>query len=261
MSAFIVSGGSLLEIGCPSALSRETEQQVSFTRTLGGKRKGFARRGGRRAWSVDASVARPGEVSTLEAVARGIGPYGWYPPEATVGNLLSPQAVDWSPLPAGTTDAGLTQLPDGSIARSVVHTSTSAVSVGDFHGGYEAVPVRRGHPVAVGVWALGGVQFSGWWLDASLARLHQWTLPRRETRGWSRVQSAFTPPAEAAFVTLQLDGGVRYARPSVSWGETAHDHGGMGCPGAVVHTPAFTPLALWGDANYTNSSYQVTEVG
>src|SRR5699024_3946437 len=92
MSAFIVSGGSLLEIGCPSALSRNTEQQVSFTRTLGGKRKGFIRKGGRRAWSVDASVARPGEVSTLEAVARGLGPVGWYPPEAVMGNLLSPQA-------------------------------------------------------------------------------------------------------------------------------------------------------------------------
>src|SRR5690606_34823442 len=117
VSAFIVSGGSLLEIGCPSTLSRETQQQVSFTTTLGGKRKAHIRRGGRRAWSVDVSVARPGEVSTLEAVARGVGPYGWYPPEAVVGNLLSPQASGFDSAPASSTDAGLVQLPDGTAAR------------------------------------------------------------------------------------------------------------------------------------------------
>src|SRR5699024_4325105 len=119
LSAFIVSGGSLLEVGCPSSLTRETQQQVSFTTTLGGKRKAFIRKGGRRTWSVDVSVARPGEVSTLEAVARIVGPVGWYPPEAVVGNLLSPQASGFDVAPADATDAGMVQLPDRTVARQV----------------------------------------------------------------------------------------------------------------------------------------------
>lgn len=259
MSAFIVSGGSLLEIGCPSALSRNTEQQVSFTRTLGGKRKAHVRRGGRRAWSVDASVARPGEVSTLEAVARGVGPVGWYPPEAVVGNLLSPQASGFDPTPASSTDAGLVQLPDGTVARSVVASGT--VRVGSAHGNYEMVPVRSGQEVTVGAWSVGGEWFRGFWRDALGTSITSWSSAATTWTGWRWHQVTLTPPAGAAFIELHLAGGTRYALPSVTWGATAARELGTGCPTAVVHSPSHTPVALWDGANYTDSIYQVTEVG
>lgn len=259
MSAFITSGGALLEVGCPSTLTRNTAQQVGFTSTLGGKRKGFIRKGGRRSWSVDVSVARPSEVSALEAVARGVGPYGWYPPEAVIGNLLSPQASGFDPTPASATDTGLVHLPDGSLARSIAHTSTSPVSVGATHGGFEAVPVRG--DMTVGVWAADGVALSGQWLDQSLSALDDWAAPAASFTGWQWTEHTLTPPMGAAYLSLTLDQGARYARPSVSWGVTARDEGGTGCPVAVVHSPSYSPIALWEGANFTDISYSVTEVG
>ena len=161
-----MSGGSLLELDCPSALTRETQQQVSFTTTLGGRRVAHVRKGGRRAWTVDVSVARTGEVSTLEAVARGLGPYGWYPPEAVVGNLLSPQASSFEVTPDSATGAGLVQVPDGGVAATLLHSGSSQVYPGTAHGSHERVPVRPGGDVSVGVWALGGAGMSMGWRDA-----------------------------------------------------------------------------------------------
>ena len=254
-----MSGGSLLEVGCPSSLTRETQQQVSFTTTLGGKRKGFIRKGGRRAWSVDVSVARPGEVSTLEAVARNVGPVGWYPPEAVVGNLLSPQASGFGPGSTDATDTGLVQLPDGTVARSVA--SSVAVRVGSAHGSYEMVPLRPGQSVSVGCWSVGGQHFRGFWRDATGASITNWSVPATSWAGWGWYEATLTPPAGAAFIELHVAGGSQYALPSVSWGGTARAELGTGCPEAVIHSPSHSPVALWQGANYTNSSYSVTEVG
>ena len=254
-----MSGGSLLEVGCPSSLTRETQQQVSFTTTLGGKRKAFIRRGGRRAWSVDVSVARPGEVSTLEAVARNVGPVGWYPPEAVVGNLLSPQASGFGPGSTDATDAGLVQLPDGTVARSVA--SDIAVRPGNAHGSYEMVPLRPGQSVTVGCWSVGGQHFRGFWRDGTGASITNWSVPATSWAGWGWYEATLTPPAGAAFIELHVAGGSQYALPSVSWGAMAAQELGTGCPAAVVHSPSHSPVALWQGANYTNSSYSVTEVG
>lgn len=259
MSAFIVAGGSLLEIGCPSTLNRETEQRVGFTSTLGGKRKAHIRRGGRRAWSVDVSVARPGEVSALEAVARGLGPYGWYPPEAVKGNLLSPQASGFDALPVGATDAGLVQLPDGVVARSVVHAGV--MSIGASHGAYEGVPVRAGEPVTVSGWGRGGIRFTGNWRDANGVTVSAFSQAAQSFTGWGWRQATFTPPVGAAFMQLVFSTGTQYALPSVSWGTQGRAEVGTGCPKAVIHSPSHAPIALWEGANYTNSNYSVTEVG
>lgn len=261
MSAFIVSGASLLELGCPSTLRRETEQQVRFTRTLGGKRKAFLRRGGRRAWSVDVSVARPGEVSTLEAVARHMGPVGWYPPEAVKGNLLSPQASGFEVTPQSTTAAGLVQLPDGTVAASVAHTGSTQVYPGTAHGSHERVPVRQGQRLAVGAWGLGAVGFSIAWRDSQGNTNATTTVPVQSFTGWQWREAHYPVPTWAVSVSLGLTGGAQYARPAVSWGSVARNELGTGCPHAIIHSPSHAPVALWEGANYTDSSYSVTEIG
>lgn len=263
MSAFIVSGGSLLEIGCPSNLSRETEQRASFRTTKGGKRKGFVRKGGRRTWSVDVSVAHPGEVSTIEAAARNMGLVGWYDAAATIGNLLSPQASGWEPVPSNTVDAGLVQLLDGTIARTVVPTTgpTGVVSPGDAHGGYEMVPVRPGQPVTVGGWGVGGIRFTGFWRDAAQQPLGSLAATAHSFNGWGWRENTFTPPVGAAFINMSLSQGTQYALPSIAWGAVGRPELGTGCPKAVVHSPAHSPVALWKGTNLTDSSYTVTEVG
>lgn len=261
MSAFIVSGGALLEVGCPSTLTRSTEQQVGFRTTLGGKRKAFIRKGGRRAWSVDVSVARPGEVSTLEAVARGVGPYGWYPPEAVKGNLLSPQASSFEVTPASATRAGLAQLPDGTVAETVIHSGGTQVYPGTAHGSHERVPVRHGQRLAVGAWGLAGIGFSIAWRTADGTTNATTTVATETFSGWQWREAHYPVPAWAAFASLGLTGGTQYARPAISWGSVARDELGTGCPHAVLHSPSHTPVALWEGANYTNSSYSVTEIG
>lgn len=259
MSSFIVSGGALLEIGCPSTLSRSTEQQVSFTPIIGGKRKAFVRKGGRRSWSIDTSVARPSEVSTIETVARFMGPVGWYGPEAAIGNLLSPQASGFDTVPTTGTDAGLVQLPDAGVARAVAHAGVMSVGVSD--GGYEAVPVRTGLPVTFSAWGFGGVRFTGTWRDASRAQIGTFAQAAHTFTGWGWRSFTVTPPVGVAFAQMVLSTGSIYARPSVSWGVTGRDELGTGCPKAVIHSPSHSPVALWGGANYTDSGFRVTEVG
>lgn len=261
MSAFIVSGGSLLELGCPSTLNRATAQQVSFTPIIGGKVKAFVRRGGRRSWSINTSVAHPGEVSTIEAVARLMRSVGWYGPEAVIGNLLSPQASGFDTTPANATDAGLVQLPDGTVARSVAHTGAGSVSPGDAHGNYEMVPVRPGHPITVGGWGLGGIRFFGFWRDANQGAITNFSGATHSFTGWQWREDTLTPPPGAVFINVALTAGTQYALPSVAWGTTGRPELGTGCPKALVHSPQHSPVAMWAGANYTASSYSVTEVG
>lgn len=241
-------------------MNRATEQLAGFDTTIGGKRYGFIRRGGLRSWSVDVSVAGPGEVSTLEAVARRVGPYGWYPPEAMVGNLLSPQASSWGTPVAGETRAGLVQLPDETVAESLA--SSALVRVGSAHGAFEMAPVRPGHVVTVSAWGFGGLRLQGYWRDASGASMGSFTpSPIHTFAGWGWRAHAITPPNGAAFIELNLTGGTAYALPSVSWGAIGRAELGTGCPNAVIHSPAFSPIALWEGANYTGANYTVTEIG
>lgn len=263
MSAFIVSGGALLEVGCPSRLDRSTEQQVGFRTTLGGKRKSFIRKGGRRSWSIETGLARPAEVSTIEAVARNLGPVGWYGPEAVVGNLLSPQASGWEPTPGNGTDAGLVQLPDGTVVRSLAHSGSfsSPVNVGDSAGIYEPIPVRPGTNLSLGVWGFGGARITGAWRDAVGGNLGNETPPGFAFTGWQWRQVTLTPPAGATSFQMLLTQGTQYALPSASWGDVAKSEMGAGCPKAIIHAPQHSPVALWAGTNLTDSSYTVTEVG
>lgn len=259
MSAFIVSGGAVLELGCPSSLNRGTAQQVSSRTTLGGKRKAFVRAGGRRSWDVSVATASPSEVSSLEAVARQLGMVGWYGPEAAIGNLLSPQASAFDVVPSGAVPAGLVALPDGTVAASV--SATGTVIVGNAHGSVEMVPVRSGMAVTVGAWGNGGARFQGRWLDALGNSVGTYISPVDSHTGWAWRSYTVSPPSNAAFLDVQLFGGVAYALPSVAWGSVARPELGTGCPKALVHSPSFSPVALWEGANYTATGYQVVEVG
>lgn len=259
MAAFVVSGGVLLGLKCPASLQRSTGQSVSFEPTLEGKVKALIRRGGRRSWSVEAGLGSPSDVSTLEAVSRQVGPYGWYGPEAVIGNLLSPQASSFEVLPAGAADAGLVSLPDGTVARSV--TAEAAVRLGSAHGPFEMVPVRAGEPVTVGAWALGGLGFQGNWRDASGSVIASYGVSAVAHSGWAWRESVLIPPTGASFIEPQVLGGVQYALPSVAWGSVGRRELGTGCPIAVVHSPSFSPVALWDGANYTSSSFSVVEIG
>lgn len=259
MAAFFGVNGALFEVKCPASADRVSERGVSFTRTLGGKRKAFAGQGSRRSWSLDVGAGTPQDVSTVEALSREPGPLVFISPDAAVGNLLSPQASGFEVTPASATDAGLVGLPDGTVARSVVASGT--VVVGAAHVGREYVPLRPGVPVSVGAWSVGGQHFRGFWRDATGASLTNWSSAAATWAGWRWHQVTLTPPAGAAFIELHLAGGSQYALPSVSWGDTAAREIGSGCPKSVVHSPEFSPIAAHSRLNRSRIAYSVTEVG
>lgn len=259
MSAYIMSGGSLLEVGCPTRLNRSTQQRIAFRTTRSGQRKAFVRRGGRRSWSIETGLASPSEVSTIEAVARAMVSVGWYGPEAAAGNLYSPQASAFEHPPEAASLAGMVEMPDGTVA----HTITSPVTVrpGSAHGSYEGVPVRAGQPMTVGCWSKGGQWFRGFWRDAAGLSITNWSDGQRTWSGWAWHEVTLTPPPGAAFLDAHLAGADQYALPSVSWGTTAARELGTGCPKAIIHEPQHSPVVVTRDVNLTDSSFTVTEIG
>lgn len=260
MSAFIVAGSSLLEIGCPSTLNEDVDQLADFDTTIGGRRFGFIRKGGLRSWSISTGMATTGEASTLKAIARRLGPYGWYGPDAAIGNLLSPRASGWAVPSSGETLAGLVQLPDGTLAESLA--STALVRVGNAHGNFEMAPVRPGQLVTVSAWGFGGLRLQGYWRDGTGASISSFLAsPIHTFPGWEWREHTITPPPGAAFVELNLTNGTAYALPSIAWGTKGRAETGAGCPKAVIHSPSFSPVALWEGTNYTDTSYSVVEVG
>ena len=259
MPAYFGSDGQLFEVKCPASADRVSSRPVAFTRTLGGKVKAFAGQSSRRSWSLNVEAGTPQDVSTVEALARTLGPLVFISPEAAVGNLLSPQASNFEPLPSSTTDAGPVQLPDGTVARSVVPTGT--VNVGNAHGAWEQVPVVAGEPVSVGGWGFGGIRFTGVWRDAVGGTVSSWSTSSFSYPGWLFRQQTITPPVGASYLCLSLSAGSRYALPSVSWGATAAQELGTGCPKAVLHGGEFSPIAAHRRLNRSRITYSVTEVG
>ena len=259
MAAFFGVNGALFEVKCPASADRVSSRPVSFTRTLGGKVKAFAGPASRRSWSLNVAAGTPQDVSTVEALARTLGPLVFIPPEAAVGNLLSPQASSFEPVPANATDAGVVQLPDGTVARTV--SASGTVQVGAAHGPVEMVPVRAGEMVTVGAWGNGGLRFQGRWLDALGNSVGTYISGAGTFTGWQWREYAVTPPAGASFLDVQLFGGSQYALPSVSWGTVAARELGTGCPKAVLHDGEFSPIAAHRRLNRSRITYSVTEVG
>lgn len=262
MSGFLGTPGALAELQYRGGLSTKTDRPVSFTRTLGGKRKAMVGPRGRREWDVSFDLIASRDTAGLVEIARSAGEVMWYPADAVAGNLLSPQASGWEPTPGNGTDAGLVQLPDGTVARSLSHSGAfdSPVNVGSSAGIYEPIPVKPGTPLSLGAWGFGGVGITGAWRDAVGANIGNETPGGFTFAGWQWRQVTLTPPAGAVGFHMLLTQGTQYARPAASWGSKAMDRPGRGCPKAVVHGLAEALTTITDDA-HGSISVTITEVG
>lgn len=262
MSGFLGTPGGLIELPYRGGLSTKTDRPVSFTRTLGGKRKAMIGARGRREWDVSFDLIGSTDTHGLVAVARSAGEVMWYPADAAAGNLLSPQASGWEPVPENGSDAGLVALPDGTVARSLTHSGSfsSPVNVGSSAGNHESIPVRPGTPLSLGVWGFGGSRITGAWRDAVGTNIGNVTPSGFAFAGWQWHQITLTPPAGAASFHMLLTEGTQYARPAASWGEKALDRPGRGCPKAVVHGLSEALTTITDDA-HGSISVTITEVG
>src|SRR5699024_9261775 len=155
---------------------------------------------------------------------------------------------------------GSTLFPYTTLFRSLA--SSALVRIGNAHGNFEMAPVRPGHLVTVSAWGFGGLRLQGFWRDGTGASISSFIAsPIHTFAGWEWREHTITPPLGAAFVELNLTNGTAYALPSIAWGVKGRPELGTGCPKAVIHSPSFSPVALWEGANYTDTSYQVVEVG
>lgn len=259
MIGYLGTPGALVALPYRGGLDTSSDRPVSFTRTLGGKRKAFQGARSRREWGVSVDLTGSKVTSGLVALAGGAGEVSWFPADASVGNLLSPQASGFETVDAGAVDAGFVSLPDGSVARSVAGSGT--VRVGSAHGVVEMVPVRGASRVSVGAWGSNGLRFQGRWLDALGNSVGTYISGPGSFTGWQWRQFTMTPPAGAVFFDVQLFGGAQYARPCASWGSVAVDRPGRGAPKVVVHglSEALTVIAR--DDAYGSIDLTITEVG
>ncbi len=261
MIGYLGTPGALVALPYRGGLDTSSDRPVSFTRTLGGKRKAFMGARSRREWGVSVDLAGSKVTSGLVALAQSGGEVMWYPADATAGNLLSPQAVAFSPTPTNATDSGFVTLPDGTVAKAIVHSGTGPVTPGDSQGSYEMVPVTPGELVTVGVWGLNGSRFTGWWRAADSATQTSFASPVYSFTGWGWREYTMTVPAGAAFVSLTLSSGAQYARPSIAWGSVGRDRPGRGAPRVVVHGLSEALTVIANDDAYGSVDLTITEVG
>lgn len=261
MIGYVGVPGALVALPYRGGLSTATDRPVSFTRTLGGKRKALVGPRARREWDVSFDLMGSREAAGLVEIARSGGEVLWYPADATSGNLLSPQAAGFEVTPASATRAGLVQLPDGTVAEAVIHSGGTQVYPGTAHGSHERVPVRHGERLAVGAWGLGGLGFSiAWWAAGSTTSATT-NVPVQSFAGWQWREAHFPVPAWASFVSLGLTGGTQYARPSVSWGSVAQNRPGRGCPKALVHGLSESLSVIARDDSHGSVDVTISEVG
>lgn len=258
MIGYLGVPGALVELRYRGGLSVDSGRPVSFQRTLGGKRKALLGPQSRREWSVSFDLIGSRMAGGLLAAAQSEGPLMWYPADAAAGNLLSPQGSGFESRSSTATDVGLVQLPDGSVARAVAPTGT--VNVTSPQGDWEMVPVRPGR-VTVGGWGFNGIRFTGAWRDAEGVTVGTFAPSSSGHSGWQWVERTITAPADAAFLSLSLSNGARYARPSVAWGTAGRDRPGRGCPKAVAHGLSEGLTVISGDDAYGSVSATITEVG
>lgn len=259
MIGYLGSPGALVALPYRGGLDTSSDRPVSFVRTLSGKRKALLGARARREWSVSVDLAGSRDVAGLIEVARSGGECVWYPADAVAGNLFSPQASGFEVFsPVNAADAGLVQLPDGTVARSVLHVSYR-VTVGN---DLEDPPVRPGEPVTVGAWGLNGLRFIGTWRDGVGAEVGSWDSGAFTSwSGWEWREFTVTAPANASAIRVQLLGGTQYARPSVAWGTKGRDRPGRGCRKAIVHGLSEALTVIGSDDSYGSAGLTITEVG
>lgn len=264
MIGYLGTPGALAALPYRGGLDTSSDRPVSFTRTLGGKRKAFVGPRSRREWGVSFDLVGSGSTHGLLAVAQVATSVLWYPADATSGNMLSPQAAGFATVPNNGVAAGLVALPDGSVAHAISRAESGPIYVGGpaTVPGIEAVPVTPGQRVSVGAWATGTFQGTVLWRDKAGANISSANMSSSSgTSVFSYRSGSFTAPANAAFVGFYFSTSALVARPTISWGDVARDRPGRGCPSALVHGLSEALTVIAGDDAYGSIDVTISEVG
>lgn len=267
MSSFFGSLGRLVELKCPSQQGVSSDEKVSFSTTVEGRRKGQVLRVGRRTWTLRTSDATtPLQVAAIMQFLQGAwgkGPFVFVPDDAPFTNLLSPDVASCSP-DAGWRVSNSADGPmltgDGWAARSIKNDLLSEV----LWFGEEYTPVLPGRLVTASAYLVGaGAAVRVYWYDATGAQLSFSTSTVKATAS-TVVRSHLTvmPPAGAVSCRVRAVDAVQGAWPAVTWTDALQPYSdGQGCPKAVLHGASRELILTGPGRNYSNLSFMVTEVG
>ena len=256
--------GRMVGIKCPSSQSVEHAERYSFDTTLEGRVKAQARPIGRRSWNLQTSPATtPAEHSLLSQFADGAwgaGPFYFFPADATVTNLLTPdQSMCDRSLVYGTTLPGGPMLCGGQWAAM----SWMDDPLNTIWFNRDSAPIWEGQTVTGSAWVLGDgarVQLQFYGPDGPMG------VYQSDVRGNSAspVRSVLTmeAPAGATSVRLRAGGAMRAAMPAITFtGAVQPWSDGQGCLKAVVSAFSRDQVLAVPGNTFSNVSFTVTEVG
>lgn len=238
MSSFLGPLGSLIPMKCASRLAVSGGRDVTLARTLGSQ-KAFLGQVRARQWDVVIGLAKPAELSGLSWLAEySDEPLVWYSPDATVGNILSPDLSGlYGPVHDGM-EGPLIEVEPGVFVKSAL----PEVDVGYFAMprispvGSIPVPVPAGATVTASMWVRGpDARVSITWWDAlknsvGFAGSDYLNLPEFE-----RISVTAVAPPGATGLTMSLRG-TQVAGPAVTLTDELMPYSpGQGAFRTVVH--------------------------
>lgn len=266
MPTYLGPLGSLQRIEGVSAQPVSRERPMAVNMTMGGKRKGFLGVASRREWSVRVNVSDPLTLAGLSYLADfGQPPFVWLSPEATVTNVLSPRAAALQPgTYSNAIEGPMVTLPGGLVARSVTPSGDyCTLSAMPGTNGFEPVPVVPGQPLTVSTWARGtNMRLILGWRGADGASLGSSNSVPATSSGWQRIFLTTTPPALAAYATVQVFGAAAVAAPALTFSDRLLAFGpGAGCPKAMVTGLSEDVLLAVADSVLKSAAFNVLELG
>lgn len=264
--------GSFIECGPFESREVSTSRPARERTTLGGVTSVQIGAKTRREWTlVMPEVSASSDLSVLLAFVEGeygSGPWRFVSDFASTTNVISPRGsvLDTSIAPVGTTtNGGPAALPDGTRAgRSWLLTSGATVFL-PWVDGLEYVPVVPGRRVTASVYAQGQggrMRIRFYAADGTITRTVAHSLVAGT--GIERMTLSATPAVGEASALIILDQGItRFARPALSWTDSARPWSvGGGAPNVYISDMSVTPLKdnIW-DQSIGGGSFKVSEVG
>lgn len=262
MTTFLGPVGSLIPVKCASQLTSSGGRQVSFGDTLG-KRKAFLGQVRAREWSVDIGLAKPAELSGLRWLAENVhAPMVWYPPDAVVGNIVTPAQGDFTVRAHNGLEGPLVEVEPGVWVKSALPSGGTSVAFPRANGVRMPAPVVQGVPVTASAWLRGSnarVQLVWWSADqVNLGSVSSTVSSGAEFR---RVHVTAVPPMGAVGLTCELTG-TQVAGPAVTLTDKLLPYSpGRGATRVVTHGLADAIIRATENQQLQSLSFTVSEVG